>query len=423
MGHKTRRLSRGVAMVGAGMTHFGVFPGVNHRDLFVEAFHEACDTVDKGIQPDDIEAVYVGNYSADLFEQQTGCAEIIGDWMGMNPKPVTRIENMCASGGTALREGVLAIASGLFDIVVIGGVEKMTNLSTEKVTDVLAYASDVYYEQPCGFTFPGLYAVMATAYLHRYGATPEHLMRVAIKNHRNGALNPKGQFNTTIEDIMKSRMKKIQQQGNPLPAWKEDIDFLHDPKANPVVAWPLRLFDCSPISDGAACIILAAEKIAKRFTDNPVYIIGTGQGSAPEIHNRPDLCSTGSANEASRQAYNMAGVTAKDIQIAEVHDCFTIAECIAVEDLGFFDKGTAAEAAAQGETARDGSKPINLSGGLKSKGHPIGATGAGQAVEMWHQLRGEAGPRQVPIQDLRLGLTHNIAATGGSCVVHIYERR
>jgi acetyl-CoA C-acetyltransferase len=420
---KTRKLSRGVAMIGAGMSHFGVFPGVNNRDLFVEAFHEALAEVDKGIETNDIEAAYIGNYSADLFEQQTGCTEIIGDWIGMNPKPVTRIENMCASGGTAIREGTIAIASGLFDVVAVGGVEKMTNLSTEKVTDVLAFASDVYYEQPCGFTFPGLYAVMATAYLHRYSVTPEHLMRVAIKNHNNGANNPKGQFNSTIESIMKSRIKKAEQKGGPVPNWKEDMDFLHDPKANPIVAWPLRLFDCSPISDGAACILLAAEDIAKNFTDNPVYIIGTGQGSSPEIHDRQNMCSTGSANEASRQAYEMAGVTARDIQIAEVHDCFTIAECIAAEDLGFFEPGASAEAAVQGATAKNGSKPINLSGGLKSKGHPIGATGAGQAVEIWHQLRGEAGARQVPIKDLRLGLTHNIAATGGSCVVHIYERR
>jgi acetyl-CoA C-acetyltransferase len=420
---KTKKLGRGVAMIGAGMSKFGVFKGVNNRDLFIEAFNSSLKAVDKGIGTEDIEALYVGNYSADLFEQQTGPAEIIGDWLGLNPKPVTRIENMCASGGTAIREGIIAIASGLFDVVLVGGVEKMTNLSTDKVTDTLAYASDVYYEQPCGFTFPGLYAVIATAYLAKYKATPEHLMKVAIKNHNNGALNPKGQFNATILSIMNSRIEKAKKNGGKVPDWKTDMDFLHDPGANPVVAWPLRLFDCSPITDGAACIILAAEEVAKNFTDTPIYIIGTGQGSAPEIHDRPNMTSTGSANEASRQAYEMAGVTAKDIQIAEVHDCFTIAELMAIEDLGFFQQGAAAQAAWDGATARDGSKPINLSGGLKSKGHPIGATGAGQAVEMWHQLRGEAGPRQVPIKDLRLGLTHNIAATGGSCLVHIYERR
>lgn len=420
---KTRRLGRGVAIVGAGMSKFGSFKGLNNRDLFVEACNEMLKSVDKGIETKDIEALYVGNYSADLFEQQTGPAPIIGDWLGLIPKPITRIENMCASGGTALREGIIAIASGLFDIVLTGGVEKMTNLSTVKATDVLGFASDVFYEQPCGFTFPGLYAVMATAYMASYGATSEHLMKVAIKNHNNGALNSKAQFNSSILDIMKSRIKQAKQKGNLVPTWKDEMEFLHDPQANPLIAWPLRLYDCSPITDGAACSLLVAEEIAKNFTDDPIYIIGTGQASAPEIHNREKATSIGSTKVASRDAYDMAGVTPRDIQIAEVHDCFTIAEIIAIEDLGFFKPGTAAQAAAEGAIARDGTKPINTSGGLKAKGHPIGASGAGQVVEIWHQLRREAGARQVPIKDLRLALTHNIAATGGSCVVHIYERR
>jgi acetyl-CoA acetyltransferase len=248
-------------------------------------------------------------------------------------------------------------------------------------------------------------------------------MKVGIKNHNNGALNPKAQFNATIMDIMNSKIERAKQKGQPLPEWKDEMDFLHDPGGNPIIAWPMRLYDCSPITDGAACILLVAEDIARNFTDNPLYIIGTGQGTARSLHDREEMTSLLSAKTAAKEAYEMAGVGPADIQIAEVHDCFTIAELVATEDLGFFKPGEGYKAAEDGITARDGAKPINTSGGLKAKGHPVGASGIGQAVEMWHQLRGNAGARQVPIKDVHLGLTHNVGGSGGSCAVHIWERR
>jgi len=423
MSRRAPKLGRGVALVGAGMSKFGAFADKSSRDLFVEAFNAMTNSVDKGMETKDIEALYVGNFSSDLFEGQGHIAPIMADWVGLVPKPATRIEDACAASGVAIREGVIAVASGLYDVVLVSGVEKMTSLPTERVTDTLAAASDTIYEAACGFTFPGLYAAMATAYMAKYGASVEHFMKVGIKNHNNGALNPKAQFNRSIKDLMNSRIEKAKQKGEPVPDWSDELDFLKDPKANPVVAWPMRLFDCSPITDGAACLLLVAEELAKNFSDEPIYIIGTGQGSDHALHEREDMTSILAARTAAREAYEMAGVKPEDIQIAEVHDCFTIAELMAIEDLGFFKPGEAFKATEQGLTARDGAKPINTSGGLKSKGHPVGASGAGQAVEIWSQMRGEAGPRQVPGKDIRLALTHNVGATGGTCVVHIYQRR
>ena len=423
MSRRAPKLGRGVALVGAGMSKFGAFADKNSRDLFVEAFDAMAKSVDKGMETNDIEALYVGNFSSDLFEGQGHIAPIMADWVGLVPKPATRVEDACAASGVAIREGVIAVASGLYDVVLVSGVEKMTNLPTERVTDTLAAASDAVYEASCGFTFPGLYAAMATAYMAKYGASVEHFMKVGIKNHNNGALNPKAQFNRSIKDLMNSRIEKAKQRGEPVPDWHDELDFLKDPKANPVVAWPMRLFDCSPITDGAACLLLVSEEMAKNFSDDPIYIVGTGQGSDHALHEREDMTSILAARTAAREAYEMAGVKPEDIQIAEVHDCFTIAELVAIEDLGFFERGEAYKATEQGLTARDGAKPINTSGGLKSKGHPVGASGIGQAVEMWHQLRGNAGARQVPIKDVHLGLTHNVGGSGGSCAVHIYERR
>lgn len=423
MSRKPAKLARGVALVGAAMSRFGAFPDKTSRDLFVEAFTAMAKSVDKGMDTKDIEALYVGNFSSDLFEGQGHVAPIMADWVGLVPKPATRLEDACASSGVAIREGIIAIASGLYDIVLVSGTEKMTNLPTERVTDALAAASDAEYEASCGFTFPGLYAAIATAYMARYGASVEHFMKVGIKNHNNGALNPKAQFNKSIRELMDSRIEKARQKGEPIPNWHDELDFLKDPKANPVVSWPMRLFDCSPITDGAACILLVAEDLAKSYSNDPIYIIGTGQGSDHALHEREDMTTIKAARVAAQEAYQMAGVKPDDIQIAEAHDCFTIAEIVATEDLGFFKPGEGYRAAEQGITARDGAKPVNTSGGLKSKGHPVGASGVGQVVEIWHQMRGEAGPRQVPGKDMRLALTHNVGATGGTCVVHIYQRR
>jgi acetyl-CoA acetyltransferase len=418
----TRPLRRGVAMVGAGMSQFGAFPNKASRDLFVEAFQEMRASVDKGLDPADIEIVFIGNFSSDLFEGQGHTAPIMADAVGLVPLPALRIEDACASSGVAMRQGIMAIASGLYDIVLVGGIEKMTDLPTAEVTDTLAAAGDMLYEIPMGFTFPGFYATVATAYMHRYGATPEHLMHVAIKNHENGALNPKAQFGMSIKDWMAKRIAAAQKKGKPLPTWRDEWDFLHDDQANPMIAWPLRLFDCSPITDGAAAVLLVAEELAHRFSDSPVHIIGSGQASDYALHDRQNLTSIGSARLAAQAAYEMAGVSAADICLAEVHDCFTIAEIVACEDLGFFEPGQGYLMAQQGVTARDGIKPVNSSGGLKSKGHPVGASGVAQAIEIFKQMRGEAGLRQLPCE-IPLALTHNVGATGQTCVVHIYERR
>jgi len=404
------------------MSKFGAFAEKNSRDLFVEAYKDMTRSVDKGFDPSAIEMLYIGNFSSDQFEHQAHTAPLMADAVGLTPLPSTRVEDACASGGVALRQGVMAIASGLADVVLVGGVEKMTGLNTSEVTEALATAADVAYEIPAGFTFPGFYAAMASAYMHRYGMKPEHLMNVAIKNHDNAALNPYAQFNVTIQDWMERRRASAIKKGKPAPTWSTVWDFLHDESGNPTVAWPLRLFDCSPITDGAAAILLVAEERAQEFTDHSVRIIGSGQASDYALHDRSDLTSISAAKIAAAQAYEMAGVASNDIRIAEVHDCFTIAEVIASEDLGFFPPGEGFKAAEDGMTARSGSRPINTSGGLKAKGHPVGASGVAQAVEIWKQMRGQAGERQLE-GDISLALSHNVGATGSTCVVHVFERR
>jgi acetyl-CoA C-acetyltransferase len=422
MARRQKRLARDVAIIGAGMSHFGAFKEKDSRDLFVEAFQETLETVQRGIDPGEIEAIYVGNLSGDCFEGQAHIAPLMAEWVGLTPKPATRTEDACASSGVALREGIMAIASGLYDIVLVSGVEVMNKLTTAETTDTLAAAADAIYEVSVGATFPSLYAQIATAHMAKYGTTEEQLMKIGIKNHANGSLNPKAHFNVSIRDIMKSRIAKAKDRGQSIPSWTDEMEFLKDPTANPIVAWPMKLFDCSPITDGAACAILVAEEIAKNFTDTPIHIIGTGQASdAQALHGRQDMTSLRAAKLAADQAYEMAGLTPKDIQLAEVHDCFTIAEVLATEDLGFFKPGEGPRAADEGKTARDGEKPINTSGGLKAKGHPVGATGVGQLVEIWEQMTGHAGPRQVP--GLNLALTHNVGASGSTVTVHIFERR
>lgn len=416
-----KKLARGVSLVGAGMSKFGSFPEKSSRDLFLDAFQELRGSVDQEFDIQEIEFISIGNFSSDLFEGQSHTAPIMADAVGLVPKPAIRVEDACASSGVALRQGILAIASGLYDMVLVGGIEMMTKLPTSQVTDTLAAAGDMLYEIPVGFTFPGFYAAIASAYFDRYGAGPEDLMQVAIKNHINGALNEKAQFGVTIPDWMEKRKQSAERKGKPIPTWQDEWEFLNDDRANPMIAWPLRLFDCSPITDGATAALLVADDIAKQFTDHPIKIIGSGQASDFPLHDRKDLTSIGAARLAAQEAYQMAGVGPEDIQLAEVHDCFTIAEVVASEDLGFFEQGAGFKQAALGATSRQGEKPINTSGGLKSKGHPVGASGVGQVVEIFKQLRGRAGERQVE-GDPRIGLTHNVGATGQTCVVHIFER-
>ena len=302
-----RRLGRGVAIVGAGACKFGAFKDKFGRELFVDAFLSMLGSVEHGINVKDIEAFYLGNAAGLSFEGQAHLAPIIADCVGLVNRPATRIEGACASGGLALREGVIGIASGLYDVVLVGGIEKMTNVPTSQVTDILASFSDAPYESRVGITFPGAYALMATAYRHKYGLTDEQLMSVTIKNHRNGALNPKAQFDCSIEDIMVSRITKMRAKGKPIPNWSCERDFLKDPLSNPVISWPLRLFDCSPITDGAACVLLVAENLAKNFTDAPIYVIGSGQASDYSLHSRKDITTLSAAKEIFRwQRYTTA---------------------------------------------------------------------------------------------------------------------
>lgn len=419
---KKRKLSRGVAIVGAGMSKFGMYKDKNSKDLFAEAFLEMLSSVDKGIDPKEIDALYLGNFSNDFFVHQSHWGPIVSDLIGLTPKPATRTEGACASSALAFREGVFAIASGFYDIVLVGGVEEMSKRTTEEVAEGLALAT-VPYEGEVGFTFPGVFGALATAYFEKYGAGREDLMNITIKSHNNAPLNPKAQFPVTIRDIIKARKKSLERRGLPVPEWNDEKEFLSDPSANPVVAWPMHLYDCCPISDGASCMLLVSEDMAKHFTDDPIFVAGMGQGSGRGLHASDSLTSFEATRYAAQEAYGMAGIGPGDIQFAEVHDCFSMAELIHVEDLGFFDPGQGFRAIAEGATALTGPIPINTSGGLKCKGHPVGATGISQLYEVWTQLRGKAGTRQVPKGDLRIGAAHNLGGTGGTCTFTILERR
>ena len=419
---QSKKWSKGVALAGVGMSHFGAFPEKSSRDLFVEAYLDLIISVDNKDFSEKIEAFYLGNFSSDQFEKQSHLAPILANWIGLSPIPSIRVEDACASGGVAVRQAALAIASGEYDVVLVGGVEKMTDLHIAATTEALATAADTQFEIPAGFTFPGFYAAMATAYMAKYEAPREAFYHVSIKNHKNGALNDKAQFNQTILEIMESKKERAAQKGRPVPGWQDEIEFLSDPKGNPNIAWPMALFDCSPVSDGAAVALLVSEEIAKEFSNNPLYLIGSGQSSDGALPDRETLSSIPAAELAGKQAYAMAGLSPAEIDIAEVHDCFTIAEIMASEDLGFFPHGEGWKAAIEGKTARDSQRPINTSGGLKAKGHPVGASGVGQVVEIWKQLHGTAGERQVT-GNPKIGLTHNVGGSGQTCVVNIFERR
>ena len=383
-----------VSIVSAGLSKFGKREGMFCRELFAEAATEAFERCPNLNPIQDIDALFVG-HMGESYEHQGHTGPTLADWIGMLPKPAVRVESACASSVTALRTAILAILSGLHKVVIVGGVEKMTHRTTAEVTEYLAMASDMPFEQLHGITFPGLYALMATAHMHEYGTTEEHLAQVAVKNHHNGTFNPKAhmQKEITLEKALSSM----------------------------VVAWPLKLYDCSLISDGASCLVLTHPDIAKNFTDMPVHIVGSGQASdSIGLYEREKLTSLKAAKVASQEAYRMAGIKPKDLDVAEVHDCFTIAEIIAYEDLGLCGSGKGGKLVADGATNLDGTIPVNPSGGLKSKGHPVGATGTAQAYEMYLQLTEQAKGRQV--DDAEIGLTHNIGGSGASASVHIYRR-
>jgi acetyl-CoA C-acetyltransferase len=382
---------RDVAVIGIGCTTFGEKWEASFRDLFVEAGTLALQ--DAELSGESIDAMYVGNMSAGRFIEQEHIGALIADYAGLSTRhiPATRVEAACSSGGLAFRQAVISVASGISDIVVAAGVEKMTDVGTGASVDTLAGAADREWEGFMGATFPGLYAMIATDYMHRYPLTREQLGMVAVKNHRNGAKNPIAQFRQeiTLETVLSSSL----------------------------VADPLRLFDCSPITDGAAAVILAPLERAREFTDTPIRVLATAQASDTiALHDRRDISCLDATVVAGERAFAMAGLPRSKIDFLEVHDCFTIAEICAIEDLGFCRKGEAGRLTEEGVTALHGDLPVNTSGGLKACGHPVGATGIKQVCEIVQQLRGEAGARQV---DGEIGLTHNVGGTGATVVVHI----
>jgi acetyl-CoA C-acetyltransferase len=382
-----------VSIVTAGLSKFGKHEGLYARELFAEAVKEALDRCPQLEPKRDIKAMFVG-HMGESYEHQGHTASTVADWAGLLNIPATRTEAACASSGAALRSGIYAVLSGLADIVLVGGVEKMTHLSTAEVTEYLAMASDYPFEQWHGITFPGLYALMATAHMHEYGTTERQMAQVAVKNHYHGSLNPKAQMQKeiTVETALASRP----------------------------VATPLKLYDCSLITDGASCVILTKPELAARFTDQTVHIIGSGQASDTiGLYERQSLTSLLAAKLAAKTAYKMAAVTPDDIDVAEVHDCFTIAELIAYEDLDFCPVGMGGKLAENNETRLSGRMPVNTSGGLKAKGHPVGATGTAQAYEIYLQLTGQAERRQV--KNAKTGLTHNVGGSGATATVHIYR--
>ncbi len=380
-------------IVSGAMTKFGVQEGVSLREMFAEAVDKA--TIGAGIPKADIQAAFIGTFIPEMLVHQGHTAPLLLDFAGLKGLPATRHEAACASGATALRAAIMAIESGIYDTVLVVGAEKMTSVSTNRATEALAAAADDDFESSMGLTFPGVFGIAAVAHMQKYGTTEEDMARVAVKAHKNASTNPLAQFQKPIslEKAMTPRY----------------------------IAWPLKLFDCSPISDGAAALVLTSNDVAKKYTDLPVKITGTGEASASmNLCDRRELTSFEASVNASSTAYEMAGLTAKDMDFAVVHDCFTIAEIIASEDIGFFNPGEGAKAVRDGVTEIDGDKPINPMGGLKAVGHPVGATGVKQAYVIYKELLGEAGPNQVPNHNT--AIMHNFGGTGATCVVNVMRR-
>lgn len=382
---------RDVAIIGVGMNKWGELWEKSLRDIFTEAALLAIE--DAGV--DHIDSMYIGCMSSGLFIDQEHLSSLLSDYLGMGPLPATRVESACASGGLALRTGFIEVASGINDIVLVGGVEKMTDVSVAGATFALSTAADQEYEVYQGITFPGLYALMARAHMQKHGTTRKQLAQVAVKNHYHGSMNPLAQYpqKITLEEVLDSVM----------------------------VADPLRILDCSPITDGAAAVILAPLDLAKKISKKPIVkIIGSGHSTDTiALHSRNDLTEIKSTERAAKIAYDMAGKRPEEINLAEVHDCFTIAEICVIEALGFVEKGKGGPETEHGLTTLGGKIPVNTSGGLKSKGHPVGATGVAQTIEITKQLRGDAGERQV--KNAKVGLTQNMGGSGGSSIVHIME--
>ena len=386
---------RDVAVIGVGETEFGELWERSFRDLGIEAGLKAIQ--DAKIRSEDIDAVYIGNMSAGKFIDQEHVSALVADYSGLADQhlPTVRVEGGGACGAIALLQARLAIASGMHDIVVVGGAEKMTDVGDVQAAEILSSTADQEWETVFGATFAGLYAMMARRHMYEYGTTREQLAAVAVKNHKNGSMNPVAQFQKEIS--------------------------LDTVLQSPLVAEPLGLFDCAPLSDGAAAVVLCEMQRARKFTDTPIRIAGSGQASDfLALHDRRDLTTIDATVVAGKRAFHEAKMQPKDVQVAEVHDNFTISEILAIEDLRFIEKGKGGPATAEGLTALNGKISVNTSGGLKARGQPVGATGVAQAVEIVRQLRGEGGKRQVV--GARRGLTHTLGGTGATAVVHIFER-
>lgn len=381
---------RPVAIVGAGKTAFGAFPDRDLRSLAVEA-GEKCLT-NANVRPEQVDAFLLGNFAGPSLVGQNHLAPYVSTALGIVGVPATRVEAACASSGSAFFHAFTSVASGVYDLVMVVGVEKMTSQPTPKVTGILAAAGDSGGEIKAGSTFASLFAMIARRHMHDFGTRREHLAAVAVKNHANGALNPEAHMRKpiTLQQAM---------EGRP-------------------IADPLHLYDCSLISDGAAAVILAPAERASEFTSKPVRILGIAQASDyVALDRKQDITTFPAVRAASEKAFRMARAGPAEIQFAELHDCFTIAEIIALEDLGFVKRGEGGPYSAEGRTALNGEMPINASGGLKSKGHPVGATGVGQICDVVSQIRCEAGPRQLKRHSL--GLAQNLGGSGATAVVSI----
>jgi acetyl-CoA C-acetyltransferase/acetyl-CoA acyltransferase len=380
-------------VAGAGVTNFGEHPERTGRDLFAEAGLAALD--DAGVPAADVDALYFGNFMGELTEHQGHQGPLMAEAVGVDA-PATRFEAACASAGAGVRQAVKNLRNGEADVVLVGGAERMTNVGTAAATDALAIAADDLYEIRAGMTFPGAYGLMARSYFAEYGGGREDLAHVAVKNHEHALPNEHAQLRTeiTVEDALEA----------------------------PMVADPLGLYDACPITDGAAATVITSEEYAAEHgLDAPVRITGTGQGGDNlALQDRPHFNQTPAADDAAAEAYAEAGIDAADVDVAEVHDCFTIAEVLALESLGLFERGEAITAAREGITTRHGEMPVNLSGGLKAKGHPVGATGVAQLATITWLLEG-SHPRADDVPDATVGVAHNAGGTAASTTVHVLE--
>ncbi|MHA1882454.1 MAG: thiolase domain-containing protein [Candidatus Thorarchaeota archaeon] len=386
-------MTKRVAVVAAGHSKFGKRYDATMRELCAEAYKPIFD---EGITQDKIDASIL-SYAASQFTGQGAGSALISDYLGLGTTPHLRCESACATGTASLRSAYGMIASGLYDVMLVLGVEQMNRVSTAMATEYMSRAGDMRWEYPYGISFPAFYALMASRYMHEYSMPHDVLAHIAVKSHHYGAQNPKAHL---------PREVSFEEANNAIQ-----------------ICRPLNLYDCSLITDGAAAVVLVAEDRVKEFTDRPMWIKGIGAGASEMmIQDRTTLTSIPGAKRAAKAAYEMAGVGPNDIKLAEVHDCFTIAELIAYEDCGFAEPGKGTEIVENKDNYADGRIPTNISGGLKSKGHPLGASGISMTYEIMTQMRGEADKATRQVKDVDYGLVHNIGQSGQFCNVFIYER-